>query len=136
MENIVCCRDCIHRPIRKNDKVVAPCTIYGTEDLTCPFLCEDSYYNRMPADHFFCLYGEKSKFALLIKNMTMPRCCDECPCFDCDGDYPFCLLTCHPISCDFNYLSKRMNDCPFAIVEEKEVGGQKTYIEVAGKENT
>lgn len=132
---IVTCKDCIHRPLLKNNKVIAPQTIYSTEDIVCPFLCDDAYYNRMPADHFFCFSGEKRKFALLIKNMTMPPYCDECSCFDISGDYPSCLLTHHSTGYNFNYREKRMDDCPLVAVEEKEVGGEKVFIEVAEKES-
>ena len=132
---IIKCKDCIHRPIFNGKEVVPPQNIYGRDDMTCSFLREDSYYNCMPSDHFFCFSGEKKKFAVLLKDYTMPTCCDNCDCFDISGDYPFCLLTHHSTGYNFDYLNKRMDDCPFVIVEEKEVDGQKVLIEVAGKEN-
>lgn len=59
---VVRCKDCIHRPIRYyGEKPDAPyldedC---GYRDYTCPYLCDDDYYNRMPADDWFCNHGER-----------------------------------------------------------------------------
>lgn len=67
---IVRCKDCKHRPygvVRKIDgatMIHRPLKIEGAlydgeEDETCPFLCDDCHYDRMPPDDFFCAYGEK-----------------------------------------------------------------------------
>ncbi len=65
---LIRCKDCKHKPYlakRKFDGVEA---IFrplkenpeyeGEEDMTCPFLCDDCYYDRVPLDDFFCAYGE------------------------------------------------------------------------------
>lgn len=53
---IVRCKDCKHRPYKDEDG-----DVYEPDwgDYTCPFLCEDSYYNGMPEDDFFCKRGER-----------------------------------------------------------------------------
>lgn len=131
MENIKC-KDCIHRPIFNGKKVVPLQNIYGKDDMTCSFLCDDGYYNRMPADHFFCFSGEKRKLAILVKDMTMPTSCDKCPFFDTMVDGICSLL--HK-EYDFNEVGLRMDECPLVVVEEKEIDDQKVLIEVAEKEN-
>ena len=131
MEQITC-KDCIHRPIFNGKNVVPPQNIYGKDDMTCPFLCDDGYYNRIPSDHFFCFSGEKRKFAILVKDMTMPTSCDACPFFDTTVDGICSLL--HK-EYDLREIGLRMRECPLVVVEEKEIGDQKILIEVAGKEN-
>ena len=55
---LVRCKDCKHRPYEDEDgDVYAP----DWGDYTCPFLCEDSYYNGMPEDDFFCKRGERKE---------------------------------------------------------------------------
>jgi len=58
---IVYCRDCIHRPERnykyKFFFAEGP-LIEGKEDTTCPYVCDDSYYTRIPEDDFYCKFGE------------------------------------------------------------------------------
>lgn len=53
---VVRCKDCKHRPYEDEEGA-----IYQPDwcDFTCPFLCEDSYYNGMPEDDFFCKRGER-----------------------------------------------------------------------------
>lgn len=69
MTEVVRCKDCKHRPYlakRKYDGktvIFRPLKLEGAlyedeEDETCPFLCSDSYYDRLPPDDFFCAYGE------------------------------------------------------------------------------
>ena len=58
---IVYCRDCIHRPIKKptgQNYNLAPKTKDGYTDYTCPYVCIDSYYTRIPEDDFYCKFGE------------------------------------------------------------------------------
>lgn len=61
---VVRCKNCKHRPV-----VVNPSRPYGfglagpgsdpfCRDETCPYLCDDGYYNRMPDDDGFCNFGE------------------------------------------------------------------------------
>lgn len=62
--DVVRCKNCKHRPV-----VVNPSRPYGfglagpgsdpfCRDETCPYLCDDGYYNRMPDDDGFCNLGE------------------------------------------------------------------------------
>ena len=45
-----------HRPYKdKEGDVWAP----SWDDMICPYLCEDSFYNWMPEDDFFCKRGER-----------------------------------------------------------------------------
>ena len=63
---IIRCRECKHRPRRskEDDLVYAPYNITEDgrvteeEDSTCPYLCDNEYYNSIPADDFYCKYGE------------------------------------------------------------------------------
>lgn len=50
--------------------------------------------------------------AIVINNMQMPSCCNECPMLDDHGDYPFCILTKDQRGYNFDTFSKRMNTCP------------------------
>lgn len=59
---VVRCKDCIHRPS------VIEGTTGGREwrrlefpDFWCPMQCEDSWYDTMPSDDFFCKYGERKE---------------------------------------------------------------------------
>lgn len=62
---IVYCKECVHRPVIKLNKdlsmqfIKAPKIEDIYDDFTCPFLCDDTYYNSMPKDDFFCAYGER-----------------------------------------------------------------------------
>jgi DNA-directed RNA polymerase subunit RPC12/RpoP len=62
---VIRCKDCAHRPIVRDRSrtygfgIGGPGEL-GFEDTTCPFLCDDGWYNRMPDDDFFCGYGERS----------------------------------------------------------------------------
>ena len=53
---IVRCKDCKHRPIRKNGFVLPP----NDDDEKCPFLCDDYFYSRRPGDNFFCANAERT----------------------------------------------------------------------------
>ena len=46
---VVRCKDCKHNPKRTNDLA------YGR----CVCCCEDDWYGYVPADDFFCGYGER-----------------------------------------------------------------------------
>lgn len=62
---IVQCKECVHRPVIELNKdlsvqLIKPPKIEDIyDDFTCPFLCDDAYYNSMPKDDFFCAYGER-----------------------------------------------------------------------------
>lgn len=49
---------------------------------------------------------------MLIIDMKMPRCCDECPMLDDSGDYPMCRITEETRGYNFNTREKRMDRCP------------------------
>lgn len=63
--SIVQCWECKYRPIWNDErgKAEAPPKenpeYEGECDMTCPYLCDDSYYNRMPQEWFFCAKGER-----------------------------------------------------------------------------
>lgn len=50
--------------------------------------------------------------SILIKGMEMPMCCDDCPVFDDNGDYPTCILTGLSKGYNFPIFEKRMDNCP------------------------
>ena len=58
----------------------------------------------------FALTG-KGKMMLII-DMKMPKCCDECPMLDDNGDYPTCRITEESRGYTFNTREKRMDRCP------------------------
>jgi hypothetical protein len=59
---VIPCKFCIHRPVYENGKVAAPrYEDSAFRDYTCPYICDDSYYNRMPSDGNFCFNGECKK---------------------------------------------------------------------------
>lgn len=53
---VVRCKECRHRPYKDEDGEVWPVSWH---DEICPCICEDSYYNWMPEDDFFCKRGER-----------------------------------------------------------------------------
>lgn len=56
---VVLCKDCKHRPEKKDGRIIAPRDADEYPDYNCPFVCDDSWYNRMPADDDYCSRGEK-----------------------------------------------------------------------------
>lgn len=61
---IVRCNDCKHRPYQVPAKYDSSgqCVKYGyitSPDDVCPFLSDDSWYNRVPEDDFFCGFGDR-----------------------------------------------------------------------------
>ena len=61
---VVRCRDCKHRPVVKDEShpygFGLACPKEGAyQDVTCPYLCDDGYYNRMPADDWYCAEGDR-----------------------------------------------------------------------------
>lgn len=56
---VVLCKECKHRPAKKYGRIIAPKDADGYTDYNCPFVCDDSWYNRMPADDDYCSCGEK-----------------------------------------------------------------------------
>ena len=79
VEPLVRCHECKHRPVKVPDKkgclwITAPridnedclsafVPTVGEFDLTCPYLCDDPYYNRMPDDNYYCSRGERKDAA-------------------------------------------------------------------------
>ena len=57
VQPVVRCKDCKHRPIVEGDYISEPGEIYS--DYTCPYLCDDCWYNRMPEDSWYCNHGER-----------------------------------------------------------------------------
>ena len=55
---------------------------------------------------------------IMIKGMKMPMCCDDCPVFDDNGDYPTCILTGLSKGYNFPIFDKRMDICPLIETEE------------------
>ena len=55
---VVRCKECRHRPYKDEDGDVWPAS---WDDETCPCTCEDTYYNWMPEDDFFCKRGERKE---------------------------------------------------------------------------
>ena len=49
---------------------------------------------------------------MLILDMKMPKCCDECLMLDDSGDYPMCRITQETRGYTFNTREKRMGRCP------------------------
>lgn len=63
-KELILCKDCKHRPIKVGRCVEGPIvgkTKFDDDilDETCPFLCEDISYSRIPEDDFYCAYGER-----------------------------------------------------------------------------
>lgn len=61
---VVRCRDCKHRPVVTDEShpygFGLACPKEGAyQDVTCPYLCDDGYYNRMPADDWYCAEGKR-----------------------------------------------------------------------------
>ena len=56
---VVYCKECKHRPVKECGRIIAPKYADGYTDYKCPFLCDDPWYNRMPADDDYCSCGEK-----------------------------------------------------------------------------
>ena len=67
---VVRCKDCIHRPIPMGKSApVAPLWMnpevgYQEDDMTCPYLCDDNWYNKMPDDNGYCDKGERKEESL------------------------------------------------------------------------
>lgn len=52
---LVMCKDCKHRPIKKDNGTIVP----PGDDEKCPCLCDDEFYSWIPRDDFFCANGER-----------------------------------------------------------------------------
>lgn len=59
VREVVYCRECKHRPVKECGRIIAPKDADGYTDYKCPFLCDDPWYNRMPADDDYCSCGER-----------------------------------------------------------------------------
>jgi hypothetical protein len=60
--------------------------------------------------------------SILIRDMKMPRCCDECWAMDDYGDYPRCRITGEQHGYPFRYEEYRMPDCPLRPAPEEKHG--------------
>ena len=49
---------------------------------------------------------------VLIKNMKIPKNCDDCPMFDDHYDYPYCNITSTCQGYKWSPLDQRMSNCP------------------------
>ena len=62
-KELVLCKDCKHRPVEFGSSAEGPLKDNAKDDwdrdYTCPFLCDDCYYSRIPVDDFYCASGEK-----------------------------------------------------------------------------
>ena len=57
---VVRCKDCKHRPITEDFwGIIGPEDENGELDYTCPFLCSDPFYSKIPKDEFYCACGER-----------------------------------------------------------------------------
>lgn len=54
---LVTCKDCMHRPIKKDGYIMPP----EDDDEKCPCLCEDPFYSWIPRDDFFCANWERKE---------------------------------------------------------------------------
>lgn len=50
--------------------------------------------------------------SVLIKNMKIPKNCDDCPMFDDHYDYPYCNITSTCQGYKWSPLDQRMSNCP------------------------
>lgn len=61
---VVRCKNCKHRPVVVDRShpygfgLAGPGSDPFSRDETCPYLCDDGYYNRMPDGDGFCNLGE------------------------------------------------------------------------------
>ena len=131
--SIIYCKECIHRPVVDAEgDVRAPETPDGLTDYTCPYICDDSFYNRNPTDDFFCGNGEKKKNYVLINiPMNIPKFCNDCPFFDEHSDYPTCGITKSSSGYTFNKIECRMTNCPLIAVVERndKTYGKRVFVE-------
>ena len=49
---------------------------------------------------------------MVVVEMKMPKCCDDCPCLDDYGDYPRCRISNEQRGYNFPIHEKRMPECP------------------------
>lgn len=59
VRTVIYCKECKHRPAKEYGRIKASKDADGYTDYKCPFVCEDPWYNRMPADDDYCSCGEK-----------------------------------------------------------------------------
>lgn len=56
--------------------------------------------------------------SVIIKDMDMPKCCNDCFALNEDGDYPVCIITQEQRGYNFKKWEKRMDRCPLAEKDE------------------
>lgn len=47
---LIRCRECKHRPHEDKDGYIMP----PDDDYTCPYVCDDDWYSRIPSDEQYC----------------------------------------------------------------------------------
>lgn len=59
--------------------------------------------------------------SVFIKKMDLPKCCDDCPFLDDNGDYPSCIAN-NYLHSGYNFPTreKRMSHCPLTDGKEYE----------------
>ena len=58
LASVVPCKFCIHKGHLEDGRIVWPKIDGIYTDYKCPFKCDDSYFDRLPPDDFYCGYGE------------------------------------------------------------------------------
>ena len=71
-DDIVRCKDCIHRPTDPESKGFGQYLVFP--DDTCPCQIGDNYYSWMPEDDWFCANGEREDETEIIR-------CKDCKYF-------------------------------------------------------
>jgi len=69
---------------------------------------------------------------MVVANMIMPNCCDECPILNESSDYPTCGITHYSHGYNFPTRDQRMPDCP--LTEVNLTGYVKAQIAQSNKD--
>ena len=56
---------------------------------------------------------------MVLLDIEMPKCCNDCPLSDDSGDYPFCWALQQNRGYRFDQKTKRFPNCPLKPIEEK-----------------
>ena len=68
VSELIRCKDCKHRPhADKYSHIMPPIVQVGVyegepeydDDMTCPYVCDDGWYSRVPADEQYCDRAER-----------------------------------------------------------------------------
>lgn len=55
---------------------------------------------------------------IVIKEMEVPKNCNDCPFLDDTGDYPYCNINGVTHGYNFNTLNRRMPECPICDIKD------------------